>query len=206
MHKKNNTRKNKSQQRRQRKTQSRRRGGDVAAAPVAGTDKYILVECVPDSNAKKIFALNPGELEKNLKGKYLFKLINIAKVDENDDVPLKEKGFFSKRLVLGDVSNIKFKGQLVPSTHLIPKTEDVKFNIPPVEIVFKFSKDLTKINLVSPAIGKLEKLEYKLSGYWKQLNYISRNADMFQGKIRTNFLQVFPNKQKEDEKKPEKDD
>lgn len=194
------TRKN-NRQRRHRKTQYQRRGGDAAS--------YILVECFPDRKAKEIFALNPDEAETKLKGKYLFKVINIAKSNEADQIPVKETGIFHKQLSLGDVSNIKFKGQIVPSKHIVVKTGKLQYDPKPVDIEFKFSKNFKQIDLESPATGTVENIKYSLSSGTftakKSLKYIPRDADMFNAKINTNFLKVFPNKILEKEKEQKED-
>lgn len=195
------TRKNK-RERRHRKTQYYKRGGDAAAA-------YILVECFPDKKAKEIFALNPVEPETKLKGKYLFKVINITKSNETDQIPIKETGIFHKQLSLGDVSNIKFKGQIVPSKHIVIKTGKLQYDPKPVDIEFKFSKNFKQIDLETPATGMVENIKYSLSSGTftskKSLKYIPRDADMFNAKINTNFLKAFPNKTLEKEKEQKED-
>jgi hypothetical protein len=169
---------------------------------------YILVQCFPDSKAREIFLPLKHPYEKALNNKYLFRIEDIQKIEDTQNAPIKESGFFKKQLVLGDISKIKFKGKLVPSNHISIKDSKLKYKINPIELEFQFTKDLKKIKVAKSLVGNVDNIKYYLSsGVFSNssLNYIPRNADIFQGDIKSNFLMAFPNKQTTDADKEKLD-
>ena len=124
-------------------------------------------------------------------------------------IPIKSKGWWQKKYILGDISNIKFDGKIVLSNHTKIKS-DLDIKIPPIDFEFSFiisdTDDVSKLNnikikpsdKISNKTEGIEGIEYELTN----LVYIPRKQDMFGGKLIEKFAETF----KSIEAKPETKD
>lgn len=185
-------RQNKS--RRNSRTRKHHKGGDEVTPAASTKGPYILVQVFPDNQAQYYFKKNVTD--NSLKNNYYFRIENIK---TTSNLPLKKR-FFSGKYdsVLGDISKIKFTGTITPSSYIAVPNEmekDPSYN-KEIKIEFKLSKNLKKIIPLASVSGEYRNTKYNLSsgmfGSKKELIYIPRAGDMFQGDIRKNMLQKFP--------------